>query len=95
MRHKSRRSGGRGLICEVNVDTITPRRVCLGTTRECLGSAGDPPMERAAPALLRDQIIVLTQAGSAVTQCNDSINGGGGTLRCSVKITNNSSVSAQ
>ncbi len=24
-----------------------------------------------------------------VNQCNDSINGGGGTLRCSVKVTNN------
>ena len=24
-----------------------------------------------------------------VTQCNDAINGGGGTLRCSVKVTNN------
>ena len=32
---------------------------------------------------------ILTTPVSAVTQCNDATNGGGGTLRCSVQVTNN------
>jgi hypothetical protein len=31
----------------------------------------------------------MSQLVVRVNQCNDSINGGGGTLRCSVKVTNN------
>ena len=31
----------------------------------------------------------LTEPVTAITQCNDSINGGGGVLRCSVEVTNN------
>ena len=32
---------------------------------------------------------VLSEPVTAVRQCNGSINGGGGTLRCSVRVTNN------
>jgi hypothetical protein len=68
--------GGQGLICEV---TIVNQITASGgsatvTVRECQGAAGPP---------------VLTKPVTAVTQCNSSLNGGGATLRCSVKVTNN------
>lgn len=78
-------TGGLGLICEVTVvNTIT----AIGgsatvTVRECHGPAGDPQ------AACTTETSVLTEPVTAVTQCNDSINGGGGTLRCSVEVTNN------
>jgi hypothetical protein len=53
------------------------------TVRECHGAAGDP---EAACTTTTD---VLTEPVTAVTQCNDATNGGGGTLRCSVQVTNN------
>jgi hypothetical protein len=76
---------GLGLICEVTVvNTITPSGgTATVTVRECHGAAGDP---EAACTTVTD---VLTEPVTAVTQCNDSTNGGGGTLRCSVDITNN------
>jgi hypothetical protein len=75
---------GLGLICEVTVaNTITP----LGgsstvTVRECHGAAGDP--EAACTTVTS----VLTTPVTVVDQCNDATNGGGGTLRCSVDVTN-------
>jgi hypothetical protein len=78
-------TGGLGLICEVTVvNTIT----AIGgsatvTVRECHGAAGDPE------ASCTTETLVLTEPVTAVTQCNDSINGGGGTLQCSVQVTNN------
>lgn len=78
-------TGGLGLICEVTiVNTIT----AIGgsatvTVRECHGAAGDPE------ASCTTETSVLTEPVTEVTQCNDSINGGGGTLRCSVDVTNN------
>jgi hypothetical protein len=76
---------GLGLICEVTVvNTITPSGgSATVTVRECHGAAGDP---EAACTTVTD---VLTEPVTAVTQCNDSTNGGGGTLRCSVDVTNN------
>jgi hypothetical protein len=76
---------GLGLICEVTVvNTITPTGgTAEVTVRECHGPAGDPE------AACTTQTDVLTEPVTAVTQCNDSTNGGGGTLRCSVDITNN------
>jgi hypothetical protein len=78
-------TGGLGLICEVTiVNTITASGgSATVTVRECHGAAGDP---QASCAI---QTSVLTAPVTAVTQCNDSINGGGGTLRCSVLVTNN------
>lgn len=78
-------TGGLGLICEVTiVNTITATGgSATVTVRECHGAAGDPE------AACSTQTKSLTEPVTAVTQCNDSINGGGGTLRCSVKVTNN------
>ena len=78
--------GGRGLICEV---TIANRITASGgsatvTVRECQGAAGPPATQTACTK----KTISLTKPVTAVTQCNDSLNGGGGTLRCSVKVTN-------
>ena len=76
---------GLGLICEVTVvNTITASGGSAEVTvRECHGAAGDP---EAACTTVTD---VLTEPVTAVTQCNDATNGGGGTLRCSVDVTNN------
>jgi hypothetical protein len=77
-------AGGEGLICEVTIEnTIT----AIGgsatvTVRECHGAAGDPE------AACTVDVSVLTEPVTSVDQCNDSINGGGGTLRCSVQVTN-------
>jgi hypothetical protein len=76
---------GLGLICRV---TIVNRITVNGgsarvTVRECHGAAGDPT------ASCKTTVRNLTRPVTQVTQCNDSINGGGGTLRCSVKVTNN------
>ncbi len=78
-------AGGEGLICEVTVvNTITGSGGSAAVTvRECHGAAGDP---EAACLLFTD---VLPAPLTAVDQCNGSINGGGGTLRCSVEVTNN------
>ena len=76
---------GRGLICEV---TVVNRITATGgsarvTVRECHGSSGVP-----ATAC----VTVTSHVGQAVTavnQCNDSGNGAGGNLRCTVRVTNN------
>lgn len=76
---------GLGLICEVTIDnTITAvGGSATVTVRECHGAAGDPE------AACTVQTSVLTEPVNAVNQCNDATNGGGGTLRCSVQVTNN------
>ena len=77
-------AGGQGLICEVTIEnTIT----AIGgsatvTVRECHGAAGDPQ------AACTVEVSILTEPVTSVDQCNGSINGGGGTLRCSVQVTN-------
>jgi len=75
---------GLGLICEVTViNTITDvGGTAEVTVRECHGAAGDPE------AACTTDVQVLTSPVTAVTQCNDSISSGG-TLRCSVQVTNN------
>jgi hypothetical protein len=77
-------TGGLGLICEVKVaNTITASGgTAVVTVRECHGAAGDP----AAACTTTTQS--LTGPVTVVNQCNGSINGGGGTLRCSAQITN-------
>jgi hypothetical protein len=84
--------GGRGLICEVTIvnSITTAGGTSTVTVRECLGSAGSPTDGSGGGGFPCSTVTsVLTQPVTAVTQCNDSINGGGGTLRCSVKVTNN------
>jgi hypothetical protein len=75
---------GLGLICETTI--VNTFRSSGGsatvTVRECHGAAGDPTA--ACSTTTRN----LTSPVTAVTQCNASTNGGGGTLRCSVKVTN-------
>ena len=75
---------GLGLICEVTiVNRITPTGgSATVTVRECHGAAGDP---QAACTVTTS---VLTAPVTQVTQCNAATNGGGGTLRCSVSVTN-------
>jgi hypothetical protein len=77
-------AGGLGLICEVTViNTITSLGGTASVTvRECHGAAGDPE----ASCTTRTRIV--PQPVTLVNQCNDSINGGGGTLRCSVRVRN-------
>ncbi len=77
-------TGGLGRICQV---TIVNRITASGssakvTVRECHGAAGDPN------AACSTRIANLHAAVTKVTQCNSSNNGGGGTLRCSVRVTN-------
>lgn len=75
---------GLGLICQVTiVNTITTSGgTAKVTVRECHGAAGAPT------AACTTTISNLTQPVTNVTQCNASTNGGGGTLRCSVGVTN-------
>ena len=84
--------GGRGLICEITVvNTITAAAGTASVTiRECLGSAGAPTDGSGGGGFACQTVTTaLTSPVTAVNQCNASINGGGGTLRCSLKITNN------
>jgi hypothetical protein len=83
--------GGRGLICEVTVvnSITTAGGSSTVTVRECLGSAGAPTDGSGGGGFgCSTKTSNLTQPVTAVTQCNNSINGGGGTLRCSVNVTN-------
>ena len=77
-------AGGEGLICEVTIEnTITAvGGSATVTVRECHGAAGDPE----AACII--QVSILTEPVTSVDQCNGSINGGGGTLRCSVQVRN-------
>ena len=73
-----------GLICRVtiiNTFTTSGNRSRV-TVRECHGAAGDPT------AACTTDVQTLNRAVTKVTQCNASTNGGGGTLRCSVVVTN-------
>jgi hypothetical protein len=76
---------GLGLICQVSiVNTITASGGSAKVTiRECHGAAGAPT------AACSTKTTFLNQPVSRVRQCNYAINGGGGTLRCSVRVTNN------
>ena len=78
-------TGGLGMTCQVTiVNTITANGGSSKTTvRECHGAAGDPT------ASCHTTVWNMSRQVTTVNQCNDSINGGGGTLRCSVKVTNN------
>jgi len=75
---------GLGLICQVTIiNTITSSGGSAHVVvRECHGAAGNPQ------AACQTTTSNLTTPVTRVTQCNSSINGGGGTLRCSVRITN-------
>ncbi len=75
---------GLGLICEVTVVNhfTASGGTATVTVRECHGAAGAP--EAACTTTTKN----LTGPVTAVTQCNNSTNGGGGTLRCSVTVSN-------
>lgn len=77
-------TGGLGVICEVTItNTITASGGSASVTvRECHGSAGDPE------AACTTETQLLTEPVTVVSQCNDAENGGGGTVRCSVRIIN-------
>jgi len=77
-------TAGLGAICEVTIlNTISATGGSAEVTvRECHGAAGDPEAD------CETTTMTLTEPVTAVEQCNDSTNGGGGTLRCSVEITN-------
>ena len=76
---------GLGLICQVTVvNTITSSGGSAKVTvRECHGAAGDPT------AACSIKTAFLGQPVTRVRHCNYATNGGGGTLRCSVHVTNN------
>lgn len=77
-------TGGLGLICQVSIEnTITAHGGSSRTTlRECHGAAGAPR------ASCKTTVWLMNRLVTQVTQCNGSINGGGGTLRCSVRVIN-------
>jgi len=77
--------GNGGAVCEVTiVNTITSTGgTATVTVHECQGSAGVPD------ATCTDTTDTLTEPVTEVNQCNASVNGGGGTLLCSVTVTNN------
>ncbi len=75
---------GLGLICQV---TVVNRITTNGGTasvvvRECHGAAGAPT------ASCKVTTWNLSRLVTKVTQCNDALNGGGATVRCSVRVTN-------
>ena len=75
---------GLGLICQI---TVVNRITTHGGTakvvvRECHGAAGAPT------ASCKITTWNLSRLVTKVTQCNDALNGGGATVRCSVKVTN-------
>jgi len=76
---------GLGSICEIVIlNTITATGgSSIVTARECHGAAGDPEA-----ACTGGTPVALTEPVTVVNQCNDAMNGGGGTLRCSVQVTN-------
>ena len=78
-------TGGLGLICQVTIinEITASGGSARVTVRECHGAAGNPTA--ACTTTVRN----LNSPVTKVTQCNGSINGGGGTLRCSVRVTNN------
>jgi len=78
-------TGGLGLICRVTiVNTITSTGGSSKTSvQECHGAAGAPTAACTTKTSRMNRLV------TRVNQCNDSINGGGGTLRCSVHVTNN------
>lgn len=77
--------GNGGATCTTTVvNTITATGGSAQVTVvECTGSAGVPD------ATCSTTTNTLTEPVTAVTQCNASINGGGGVLRCSVTVVNN------
>jgi hypothetical protein len=77
-------TGGLGLICQITVtNTITSSGGSAKVViRECHGAAGAPTAACTITTRFTSRLV------TSVNQCNDSINGGGGTLRCSVKVTN-------
>ncbi len=79
-------TGGLGLICEITIiNTITPTGGSAEVTvLECQAAAN-----AIGPSDCTTTTTVLTAPVTAVDQCNGSINGGGGTLECSVEVTNN------
>ena len=82
-------AGGQGIICDVTiVNSITSTGgSATVTVHECLGSAGDPT-DGALGHACTTTTTHLSAPVTAVTQCDGSANGGGGTIRCTVTITN-------
>ncbi len=80
-------TAGLGVICEVTiVNTITPTGgSAVVTVRECHGAANDAEADCSAS----EAGVLLAEPVSEVNQCNNALNGGGGTMECSVDITNN------
>ena len=80
-------TAGLGAICEVPiVNTITPTGgSAVVTVRECHGAANDAEADCSAS----EAGVLLAEPVSEVNQCNNALNGGGGTMECSVDITNN------
>lgn len=78
---------GLGVICEVTiVNTITPTGgSAVVSVRECHGAANDAEADCSAS----QAGVLLAEPVSVVNQCNNSLNGGGATMECSVNIINN------
>lgn len=83
---------GHGLICEVTIiNTVATggSGSATVTVRECLGSYTDPTDGSGTGGFpCRTKTTVLTAPVTAVDQCNNSINGGGSWMQCSVTVTN-------
>jgi hypothetical protein len=78
--------GGQGVICEITiVNTVTGTGgSAVVTIHECVGSAGAP-----LSGVCSTTTLAVAAPVTVVNQCNGTVEGGGGTLRCSVVITTN------
>lgn len=84
---------GLGMECDVavvnNINLSTGVTSSTMTIRECHGAANTAPSSCSGPTVINSTELINT-----VEQCNSSINGGGGSLLCTVTIVNNITGSA-
>ena len=83
--------GGQAVECHYTVtNNLNGSETSSSTTiTECHGAANDP-----ATLVCTPSTSTSTQLVTVVDQCNGSGNGGGGTVRCTVNVTNNVTGSA-
>lgn len=81
-------TGGLGIVCEVtvvnNLNMETGVESSTVTVTECHGLANTTPSSCTGPTTTSYDTLTTT-----ITQCNDSENGGGSSIICSVHVVNN------
>jgi len=81
-------TGGLGIVCEVtvvnNLNTETGVESSTVTITECHGLANTTPSSCTGPTTTSYDTLTTT-----ISQCNDSANGGGSSIICTVHVVNN------